>query len=76
MINPAKIKFYRNLLRLSQNDFAKLINRNKAMVSEWETGVHQPRTEGIKLLETVFKRELEKHGKECMKALETFNLEA
>ena len=45
------------------------------MVSEWETGVHQPRAKGIKLLETVFKRELEKHGKKCSEALSTFSLD-
>lgn len=75
MINPTKIIFYRTLLRFSQADLAKLINRDKSSITLWETGARNITLENKTALEDCFKRELEKHGAECSEALSTFNLD-
>lgn len=76
MIDPAKIIHYRNILRLSQSNLAKLLNKNRSTVAHWELGTRNITPDNKESLETLFKTKLAGCELEYRDELSTFNLDA
>ena len=54
--SPEDIKLLRKKYRLTQSNFAVLLNTNKSTVQKWEIGVRKPSGEACRLLQIIQKK--------------------